>query len=383
MRHDIPEDLAAVADLARRFVDKELLPHEDAVERAGIMPPDLRHTLRKRALAAGLYGYNMPEEAGGPGLAPLGQVLIREQLGRVAMPLSDTVSRPPHALLFCDAAQRARFLVPAMNADKYWAFALTEPQAGSDVGAMTTRATPCDGGWRLNGGKHFISNADTADFLVVVARVPEPDGPGAVTAFLLEAGTPGFRIGRTHAKMGWHGYTMSELVFEDAYIPRANLLGAVGQGLQVAMSNINDARIGVAAHCVGMAQRALDLALEHARTRIAFGKPIAQFQGLQWMLADMAVAVEQARALLYAAARDMETSGDSRVSVSMAKLAATEMAGRVADQALQIFGGAGYVAESPIEMIYRDVRAFRIGEGTSEIQKNQIARGLLGKGFRA
>jgi acyl-CoA dehydrogenase len=382
MYHDIPEELASIAEMTRRFVEKELLPHETAVERAGAIPAELRDTLRKRAVEAGLYGFNMPQEAGGPGLPPLGQVLIREQLGKVGMPLSDTVSRPPHALLFCDPAQRARFLVPAMNADKYWAFALTEAQAGSDVSAMTTRAIPCEGGWRLRGTKHFISNADTADFIVLIARVPQDDGSSAITAFLVEKGTPGFSIGRIHAKMGWHGYTMCELVFEDAFVPAANLLGAVGQGLQVAMSNINDARIGVAAHCVGMAQRALDLALEHARTRIAFGKPIGQFQGLQWMLADMALAVEQARAFLYAAARDMERSEDSRVSVSMAKLAATEMAGRVADQALQIMGGAGYVAESPIEMIYRDVRAFRIGEGTSEIQKNQIARGLLGKGFR-
>lgn len=383
MHHDIPDDLVAIRDLAARFVEKELLPHEAAVERSGVMPAELRQVLRRRALEAGLYAFNMPDSAGGPGLPPLGQVLIREQLGRVSMPLSDTVSRPPHALLFCNQEQRERFLAPAMHADKTWAFALTEAQAGSDVAAMKTRAVACDGGWRLRGSKHFISNADSADFIIVVALVAVPGGPDAITAFLLERGTPGFALGRTHPKMGWHGYTLSELVFDDAFIPADNLLGVVGQGMQVAMSNINDARIGVAAHCVGMAQRALDLALEHARTRIAFGRPIGQFQGLQWMLADMAVAVEQARALLYAVARDMAGGGDVRTSVSMAKLAASEMAGRVADQALQILGGVGYVAETPIEMIYRDVRAFRIGEGTSEIQKNQIARALLGRELRA
>ncbi|MBK8738392.1 MAG: acyl-CoA dehydrogenase [Betaproteobacteria bacterium] len=178
--------------------------------------------------------------------------------------------------------------------------------------------------------------------------------------------------------MGWRGYPIAELVFDDAFVPEANLLGSVGEGMRIAMGHINEARIGVAAHCVGMAQRALDLALEHARTRVQFKQPIGRFQGLQWMLADMAVALEQSRAVLYAAARTMDLPGDARAAVSMAKLSATEMLAMVADRALQIFGGAGYVAESPVEMIFRDARAFRIGEGTSEIQRNQIARALLG-----
>lgn len=382
MQHEVLEELASIAQLTARFVDKELLPHESAVERAAAIDPELRRILRHKALAVGLYGFNMPETAGGPGLPPLGHVLIREQLGKVCMPLSDTVSRPPHALLFCDADQRVRFLEPAMAAEKYWAFALTEAEAGSDVSAMKTRAERVEGGWRITGSKHFISLADTADFIIVIARAIEANGEGGLTAFLVEADTPGFHVGRNHAKMGWHGYTMSELVFDAAFVADANVLGDIGQGLHVAMSNINDARIGVAAHCLGMAQRALDLAVEHARTRVAFGRPIGANQGLQWMLAEMAVAIEQARALVYAVAREMALPGDPRVSVSMAKLAATEMLGRVADQAVQIFGGSGYVAETPIEMIYRDARAFRIGEGTSEMQKNQIARGLLGKGFR-
>lgn len=383
MQHDIPEELAAIRDLTRRFVEKELRPHEETVDRSNAMPPDLRAELRRRALQAGLYAFNMPQEAGGPGLPPLGQVLIREELGKVSMPLAETVGRPPHALLFCDAAQRERFLRPAMNAEKYWAFAITEPQAGSDVAAMAARAVPCEGGWHLRGTKHFISHADTADFIVVIARLAGQEGMAGMTAFVVEKDTPGFRIGRVHPKMGWRGYTISELVFEDAFVPAANLLGEPGQGMQVAMSNINEARLGVAAHCLGMAQRALDLALEHLRTRVAFGRPIGRFQGLQWMAADMAVEVEQARALLYAAAREIGRAENVRVAVSMAKLACTEMAGRVADRALQIMGGSGYVAEAPIEMIYRDVRAFRIGEGTSEIHRNQIARGLLGKALFA
>jgi len=379
MDHGIPEEFREIKLLTRRFVERELLPYEAEVDRTGVLPLDLRRSLCKRAVEAGLFAFNMPASAGGPGLPRLAQVLIREELGKVGMALSDTVSRPPYALTFCNPEQRPRFLEPALNADKHWAFALTEPQAGSDVFAMQTRALPDGDTYRLNGTKHFISHGEHADFVIVIARVPEGHGAAGMTAFLVERDTPGFRIGRTHPKMGWRGYPLNELVFEDAMVPESNRLGMIGQGLEVAMSNINDARMGVAAHCVGMAQRALDCAVEHARTRIAFGRPIGQMQGLQWMLAEMALAIEQSRSLLYAVARAMELPGDHRASVSMAKLSATEMAGRVADQAVQVLGGAGYVAESPVEMIYRDVRAFRIGEGTSEIQKNQIARGLLGK----
>lgn len=383
MDHFIPEEFREIQALTRRFVEQELRPHEATVDREGVLPLDLRRRLCKRAVEVGLFAFNMPQSAGGPGLPRLAQVLIREELGKVGMALSDTVARPPFALTYCDAAQRTRFLEPALNADKHWAFALTEPQAGSDVAAMQARAIPEADCYRLRGTKHFISHGNTADFVIVFAKVPEGHGASGMTAFLVERGTPGFRVGREHPKMGWRGYPLVELVFDDALVPAANRLGAVGQGLQVAMSNINDARMGVAAHCVGMAQRALECAVEHARNRVAFGHPIGQLQGLQWMLAEMALAVEQSRALLYAVARAMELPGDPRAAVSMAKLSATEMAGRVADQAVQILGGAGYVAESPVEMIYRDVRAFRIGEGTSEIQKNQIARGLLGKAFFA
>lgn len=383
MDHGIPDAFREIQTLTRRFVNKELRPYEAGVERDGVLQLDLRRLLCKRAVEAGLFAFNMPSSAGGPGLPRLAQVLIREELGKVGMALSDTVARPPFALTFCNDEQRTRFLDPAINGDRHWAFALTEPQAGSDVSAMQMRAVPHGDTYRLSGTKHFISHGDTADFIIVFAKVPEGRGKSGVTAFLVERDTPGFRIGRAHPKMGWRGYPLSELVFDDAMVPAANRLGAVGQGLQVAMSNINDARMGVAAHCVGMAQRALDCAVEHARNRIAFGHPIAQLQGLQWMLAEMALAVEQSRALLYAVARAMELPGNHRAMVSMAKLSATEMAGKVADQAVQILGGAGYVAESPVEMIYRDVRAFRIGEGTSEIQKNQIARGLLGKEFFA
>jgi alkylation response protein AidB-like acyl-CoA dehydrogenase len=378
MEYGLTDELRQIQALTRRFVQEELLPHEGAVERSDLVSPELRTRLRKRAVELGLYGFNMPVEAGGPGLPYIAQVLLREQLGHVSVALADMVARPPRALLSCKGEQRERFLLPSVRGEKTWAFALTEPEAGSDAGALKTTATAAPGGFRLRGTKHFISHGNTADFVIVIARVADDAHPGgAITAFLVERGTPGFNVGRVHPKMGWRGYPLAELVFDDAFVPEANLLGAVGQGMRIAMGNINEARIGVAAHCVGMAQRALDLAAEHAGVRVQFKQPIARFQGVQWMLADMALAVEQSRALLYAAARAMDAQVNARASVSMAKLSATEMLAGVADRALQIFGGAGYVAESPVEMIYRDARAFRIGEGTSEIQRNQIARALL------
>ncbi len=378
MDYGISEEFTQLQKLTRDFVEKELRPHEEAVERSDHLPAELRAQLRKKALEVGLYGYNMPEEVGGPGLTWFAQVLIREQLGRIAIALADMVGRPPKAFLSCQGAQRERFLMPVLRAEKTWAFALTEPGAGSDAASIKTRATRSDGGWRLNGTKHFISHGDFADLVIVIAKTADDNLP---LALIVEHDTPGFKLGRIHPKMGWRGYPVAELLFEDAFVPEAHVLGNPGQGLRIGLSQIGEARIGVAAHCVGMAQRALDYVLEHVKVRRQFGQPLGKFQGLQWMLADMALEIEQSRALLYAAARSMDSIGESnaRTVISMAKLSASEMLGRVADRAVQIMGGAGYMAESPIEMIYRDARAFRIGEGTSEIQKSQIARAILGK----
>ena len=377
MNHDIPEELRKLQDLARHYVERELRPHEAEVDRTKNMPHDLYARLRKKSLEVGLFGYNLPVEVGGPGIPWLGQVLLREQLGHVSQAMADTVGRPPKALLACQGEQRQRYLEPVLRAEMTWAFALTEPEAGSDAGAMRTRATKTDGGWKLNGTKHFISHGDSADVVIVIAKTDD----GLPTAVLVERGTKGFSVGRVHPKMGWNGYPVAELRFEDAFVSDAQVLGKPGDGLRLGLSQIGEARMGVAAHCVGMAQRAFDYVLEHARVRKQFGQALASFQGLQWMLAEMALDIEQSRALLYATARTLDLAkspGDVRMEVSMAKLSASEMVGRVADRAVQIMGGAGYMAESPIEMIYRDARAFRIGEGTSEIQKNQIARSLLG-----
>ena len=377
--HDIPPDLVDLKQMTRRFVEEVLRPHERLIEESDHFPEDLRRQLRRRAVETGLFAFNMPADVGGPGLSWLAQVLIREELGKVSVPLADVVTRPPRVLLACHDSQRTRFLYPAVHGEKTAAFALTEPDAGSDVGSMRTTATRWGEGYILNGVKRFISHGDDADFVVVFARVPQVERGSGITAFIVEKGTPGFRVGRIHPKMGWRGYTLAELVFEDCYVPETNRLGEEGSGLALALDQINEARLGVAAHSIGMAQRALDIALDHAVNRVQFGRPIGRFQGIQWMLAEMAARLESARALVYAVARSLDIGKGSRYAISTAKFVATETAGRVVDEALQILGGSGYVAEGPMEMIYRDVRAFRLGEGTSEIQKTQIARALLGK----
>ena len=310
MEYLIPGEFAQLARLTQQFVQKELLPHEAQVERDNDLPSELRKQLRLKAVEVGLHAFNMPEEAGGPGLPYLAQVLIREQLGKVSVALADMVGRPPKALLACNADQQERFLKPAMRAEKTWAFALTEPGAGSDAGAMKTRATRANGGWVLNGTKHFISHGDFADFVLVIAKV-EDGGRNLPTAFLMEHDAPGFKVGRVHPKMGWRGYPLAELIFEDAFVPEGDVLGTPGEGLRLALANIADSRIGVAAHCVGLAQRAFDYAVEHLKVRTQFGQPLGRFQGLQWAAADMALDIEQSRALLYAAARTMDAQSDA------------------------------------------------------------------------
>jgi acyl-CoA dehydrogenase len=377
--YEIAPEWLALQELTRAFVRRELQPLEREVEARDEIRPEVASEIRAKAIQVGIFAYNMPIDVGGQGLPYLAQVLIREELAKVTMALADTVGRPPRILLHSRGQQRERYLLPAIRGEKLWAFALTEPNRGSDVAALETIAMRHRDEFVLNGTKRFISHGSEADFAIVFAQVIDSGARLGPSAFIVDAGTSGFSVGPVQRKMGWRGYPLADLVFQDCRLSVGNLLGEVGQGLVLALEQINEARLGVAAHCIGMSQRALDLAIAHAQSRIQFGRPIAQFQGLQWMLAEMATDIECCRALVYAVARSMDAGEEARVSASMAKLSASEMACRVADRALQIFGGAGYMADSPIEMIYRDARAFRIGEGTSEIQKNLIASHLIGR----
>ncbi len=377
----IPEDLEMIRRSVRRFVDQELRAREREVEEADRIAPEVDRALRKRAVELGFYGHNLPEAVGGGGLSTLGQAFIGEELGRTTMPLAATLGFLPGGLRFANAGQRAWFLDPVLRASKLVAYAVTEPDAGSDLQRLATRARREGERWILNGTKQFISNAETADFVMVLA-VTDPAAPlrARFTMFVVECDNPGYRYLRTFRTMGWHGHALGVFALDDCAVPHDHVLGEVGGGFEVAMSHINATRIHLSGRYVGMAGELIELAVNYARQRVTFGAPLGQHQAVQFMLADCDVEREAARLLMVAAALKADAGDpDARIAASRSKLYGSEMVGRVADRVVQIFGGAGFVSDLPVERMYRDARAFRIGEGSSEMQRVQIARHLLGR----
>jgi acyl-CoA dehydrogenase len=376
----IEPELAELKALCRDFVERELLPHEDLVEEQDGLPPDLENELRAKAVKLGLNAMGMPEEVGGGGLGTLGLTIATEELSKAGSGLSSVIPSPSNILLACDDEQRERFLYPTVRGEKQDCFALTEPEAGSDASAIRTRAVEKDDGWVLNGRKQFISHGDTADFAIVFA-VSDPDATSdRVTAFLVERGTPGFAVGQIHKTMGHRGYRQAELLFDDCLVPRENVLGDVGKGFDLARDWLRNGRILTAARCIGPAERLLQLSRDYALQRVQFGQPIADFQAIQFMLADSATELFAARMMTYNAAWDEDQGVDPKIlnsKAAMVKVFASEMLGRVADRAVQVHGGMGYMREVPVERLYRNARIERIWEGTSEIQRGIIARNLL------
>ncbi|MFM0504804.1 acyl-CoA dehydrogenase family protein [Paraburkholderia caffeinilytica] len=363
----------------RKFVDENLRPLEREVDEADEVDPVVDKQLRKLSVELGLYGHNLPESVGGGGLNALAQVVIGEELGRTTVALAATLGYLPGSLKFVSPAQREWFLEPILRAEKLLAYAITEPDAGSDFSRVATRASKVGERWVLNGTKQFISGAKTADFVILLA-VTDPQAPlrSRYTLFVVECAHPGFCYLRTLKKMGWHGSSLGVFALQDYEVPDTHVLGEVGGGFDGIMATINATRIQYSGRYIGMASELLELAVAYAKQRVTFGKPISEHQAIQFMLADSEVELQAARLLTYHAA-SLADAGDSRVRVaaSRSKLYGSEMVGRVADRVLQIFGGAGYVSDLPIERMYRDARAFRIGEGTSEIHRIQIARDLL------
>jgi acyl-CoA dehydrogenase len=295
------------------------------------------------------------------------------------MPLADAIGFLPATMTLASDAQRDWFVDPVVNGTKTVAYALTEPDAGSDLSGVRTRAVRRDGKWVLNGGKQFISGADYADFIILLVN-SDPDASlrSRQTLFLVERTNPGFHYLGTMKKMGWRGYQLGAFSLEDCVIEDSHVLGEVGGGFGGMMATINTTRIEYAGRYVGMAEELMRLAVEHCNTRKTFGSLLGSHQMIQTMLADSDCELQASRLLAYQAA-SLADRGDpaARIAGSRAKLYASEMVGRVADRVLQIFGGSGYMCDLPIERMYRDARAFRIGEGTSEMQRIQIARALL------
>jgi acyl-CoA dehydrogenase len=344
-----------------------------------VLPPELAAEIRRKALAAGLYAANMPEEVGGAGLDAVTLVLFEKELGKASYALHYTcVARPSNILLAGTPAQRERYLLPCVRGERIDCLAMTEPGAGSDVRAIRTRATREGDGWRIRGSKHFISHADEADFVILLARTgTDDDGRATMSIFLVDLDTPGVALHDGYRNVSHRGYTNSVLDFDDVYVAGDALLGEEGGGFALAGTWLGSTRLQVAATCLGRGERALDLSVAHAAHREQFGQPIGRFQGVGFKLADMATELRAAELLTLNTAWRYDQGTATDADIAMAKLKATEMLAMVADEAIQIHGGMGLMDELPLERIWRDARIERIWDGTSEIQRHIIARSML------
>lgn len=383
MNFTLSHEQSLLIDTVRSFVEKELLPHEQAVENADAVDPQLIAEIRQKALAAGLYAFNMPESVGGGGLDYFTQALVERELSKVSWGLHVYVARPSKILMACKGEQIERYLLPTVRAEKVDCFALTEPGAGSDANAIKTRAVRQGDEFVLNGMKHFISHALHADFAIVFAVTDTVELRGktrnAVTAFLVDRDTPGLTMRRGPKCVSNRGYHTAELFFDDCRVPASQVLGEVNKGWEVAGAWLTAGRVMVAANCIGQAERAHQLALHWAANRQQFGQSIGNYQGISFKLADMATEIRAAELLMLHTAWKMDQGSMTEGDASMAKLMASEVLGRVTDHAVQILGGMGLMDEGVAERLWRNARIERIWEGTSEIQRLIIARELLRK----
>jgi acyl-CoA dehydrogenase len=372
----------AIVDTVCSFVHRELQPHEDLVERLDEVPVLLAESIRATALAAGIYAANMPAELGGGGLDPFDVTLVERELGATSYALQALVGRPSNILQACAGEQVDRYLLPTIRGERHDCLAMTEPEAGSDVRSMTTRARRDGTDYLITGTKHFISHADTADFVILFAVTGEERSTGraAISAVLVDHGTPGLTIRRGSASVSHRGYHHCEVSFQECRVPAAQLLGEEGKGFELLGRWLGASRLSVAAFSVGRARRVLADTVRWAARRRQFGRPIGDFQGVSFQLADMATELEAAELLTLQAAARLREGRMSDRDAAMAKLYASEMLGRLTDRAVQIFGGMGLVAELPIERFWRDARVERIWDGTSEVQRHIISRSLLRTG---
>jgi len=379
MDFKLTEEQVMIKNMVRDFAEKEIAPRAEEIDATDQFPSDIF----KRMGELGLFGIPFAEAYGGSGGDYLGQVIALEEIARasgtVAIILDAQTSLCCEPLyLFGTEEQKLKFLPSLISGQKIGAFGLTEPQAGSDAGATRTRAVRDGDEWVINGQKIFITNGSLADVLVVTAKTNPDKGTKGISAFIVEKGTPGFKPGRDEKKMGLKGSVTSELFFEDCRIPTVNLLGRENEGFKQFMTTLDAGRVAIAAMALGLAQGAYDKAVAYAREREQFGQPIAKFQAIQWMIAEMATDIDAARLMINRAAW-LKTQGQPFTrEAAMAKLFATEASEHVCYKAIQIHGGYGYMREYAVERMYRDQRLCAIGEGTNEIQRLVIARQVLG-----
>ncbi len=381
MNFGLTEEQEMIVKTVRDFVETEIYPHEDEVERTGSVPPELGQEIARKCKEIGFFGCNLPEEVGGAGLDHTTFTLVERELGRGSMALTVFFGRPSGILMACNDEQKERYLLPAARGDKFDALAMTEPDAGSDVRGMKCFARPDGDDWIVNGTKHFISHANIADFVIVFIATGEeqtPRGPKKlITCFLVDRGTPGFEIRDGYSSVSHRGYKNCILTFDECRLPKSQILGELHKGFNIANDWLYATRLTVAATSVGRARRAFDYALSYAAERKQFGKPIGANQGVSFKLADMITEIDAADLLTLSAAWRLDQGLPSNREIASAKVFATEMLARVTDEAIQIYGGMGLMDDLPLARFWRDARVERIWDGTSEIQRHIISRELL------
>jgi len=374
----LTEEQELARKTAHDFAAEKVLPRAAEIDEQAKIPRELIAEMG----ALGFMGAYVPEQYGGAGLDVLSYTLIVEEINRACA--STGVALCSHVSLAVDPIlhhgsdeQKARYLPALASGERIGCFALSEPASGSDAAAMRTGATRQGDSWVLNGTKNFITNGSIADVAIVFAQTDPTERHKGIAAFIVETKTPGFSVGKLEKKLGIRGSDTAQLVFQDCRVPAANLLGEVGEGLRIALSTLDGGRISIAAQAVGIARACLEDSLAYAKQREAFGKRIADFQAIQWMLADMATEIDAARLLTWRAAAAKDAGEDHILAAAEAKLFASDVAVRAARDCVQIFGGYGYLKDFPAERHYRDAKITEIYEGTSEIMKLVIAEEIL------
>lgn len=381
MQYGLTEEQEMIAATVRSFVENEIYPHEELVERSGEVPQEIAEDIKRKTIDLGFYACNFPESVGCAGLNHIEFALVERELGRGSMALNHFFGRPQNILMACEGDQVDRYLMPAVRGERMDALAMTEPGAGSDVRGMKCVARRDGGDWVVNGTKHFISGAEHADFVIVFVATGEDEtakGPKKrITAFLVDRGTPGFAIRDGYKSVSHRGYKNMILEFDECRLPDSQVLGEVDGGFEVMNTWLYATRITVAAMSVGRARRVFDYALDYAATREQFGQKIGKFQGVSFQIADMITEIDAADLLTLAAANRLDQGLNANREIASAKLLATEMLARVTDTAIQVHGGMGLMDDYPLERFWRDARVERIWDGTSEIQRHIISRDLL------
>jgi len=378
MDFELTEEQLLVKEMAASFAEKEVKPLASGMDREAAYPAELVHRLGEM----GFLGMLVPEELGGAGMDVISYVLAMEEISKVWASLGVIVSVNNSLvcaplLKFGSEAQKKKYLAPLARGERLGCYALTEPGAGSDAGAIQTHAVKSDGSYVINGSKVFITHGKYADLAIVFAVTDRSLGKHGISAFVVEKNTPGFTVGRLEDKLGLRSSDTAELLFHDCHVPSDNLLGHENDGFKIALSSLDGGRIGIAAQALGIAQGCLEESVAHAKQRHQFGHAIGEFQAIQWMLADMATEIDAARLLTYRAAWLLENHRSVTKEAAMAKLFASEAANRIAYRGIQIFGGYGFTKEFAVERFFRDARITTLYEGTAEIQRWVIARRLI------